>query len=292
MANVADHYNAVADKYFQQYQKENLRSLEYYPANYFRLQLLVQRIARAQLKSVYEVGVGEGTPLAAMAAMGLRVAGCDIADTMVQCARENFKKHGLVPDLIQWGDVEDATTLGGQLKDGQFDAVVAAGVLPHVRNDALALNNIGMLVRPGGRVFIEFRNKLFSLFTFNRYTKEFLLDDLLSGVPKAVKDVVAKELDKRLATDLPPVREKTEGGAPGYDKILSKFHNPFELLEVFEKLGYREARIHWYHYHPAPPMLETSLGGAFREAAFALEHDSSWRGWFLASAGVIEAIKD
>lgn len=292
MANVADHYNAVADTYFQQYQKENLRSLEYYPANYFRLQLLVQRIAKAQLKSVYEVGVGEGTPLAAMAAMGLRVAGCDIADAMVQCARENFAKHGLAPELIQWGDVEDATTLARQLRDGQFDAVIAAGVLPHVRNDTLALNNIGMLVRPGGRVFIEFRNKLFSLFTFNRYTKEFLLDDLLSGVPKEVKDVVAKELDKRLATDLPPVRETTEGGAPGYDQILCKFHNPFELLEAFEKLGYRDARIHWYHYHPAPPMLEAGLAGAFREAAFALEHESSWRGWFLASAGVVEAIKD
>jgi 2-polyprenyl-3-methyl-5-hydroxy-6-metoxy-1,4-benzoquinol methylase len=292
MDNVSDHYNAIAENYFRQYQRENLATSAQYPANYFRLQILVQRIARAGLKSVYEVGCGEGTPLAAMAALGLRIAGCDIADAMVERARENFGKRGLDRSLIQWGDIEDATTIAAQLKNGQFDAVVAAGVLPHVRNDALTLENVGMLVRSGGRVLIEFRNKLFSLFTFNRNTKEFILDDILAGVSGDVKDAVARELDKRLATDLPAVRSVAEGDAgPGYDLIPAKFHNHFELLDLFERHGYREPKIHWYHYHPAPPMLQESLGPAFRKAAMALEHEGSWRGWFLCSAGVVEAIK-
>jgi hypothetical protein len=205
---------------------------------------------------------------------------------------ENFGKRGLDRSLIQWGDIEDATTIAAQLKNGQFDAVVAAGVLPHVRNDALTLENVGMLVRSGGRVLIEFRNKLFSLFTFNRNTKEFILDDILAGVSGDVKDAVARELDKRLATDLPAVRSVAEGDAgPGYDLIPAKFHNPFELLDLFERHGYREPKIHWYHYHPASPMLQESLGPAFRKAAMALEHEGSWRGWFLCSAGVVEAIK-
>jgi 2-polyprenyl-3-methyl-5-hydroxy-6-metoxy-1,4-benzoquinol methylase len=292
MDNVSDHYNAIAENYFRQYQRENLATSAQYPANYFRLQILVQRIAQAGLKSVYEVGCGEGTPLAAMAALGLRIAGCDIAEAMVERARENFGKRGLDRSLIQWGDIEDATTIAAQLKNGQFDAVVAAGVLPHVRNDALMLENVGMLVRSGGRVLIEFRNKLFSLFTFNRNTKEFILDDILAGVPGDVKDAVARELDKRLATDLPAVRSVAEGDAgPGYDLIPAKFHNPFELLDLFERHGYREPKIHWYHYHPAPPMLQESLGPAFRKAAMALEHEGSWRGWFLCSAGVVEATK-
>jgi 2-polyprenyl-3-methyl-5-hydroxy-6-metoxy-1,4-benzoquinol methylase len=290
MAKVQDLYNAVADDYFEQYQRENLQQSARYPANYFRLQLLIQRIARCGLKSVYEVGVGEGTPLATMAALGLTVKGCDIAESMVEKARENFNRRGLATDLIQWGDIQDATTIAAQLKDGQFDAVVAAGVLPHVRNDGLVLDNIGMLVRPGGRVFIEFRNKLFSLFTLNRHTKEFILDDLLKGVGAEIKNVVAAELDKRLAVDMPKPRNETKSGAPGYDAVLSKFHNPFELLDLFGKHGYRDAKIHWYHYHPAPPMLEGAVGPAFRQAAMDLEAEGSWRGWFLCSAGVIEAV--
>src|SRR6516165_3011146 len=291
-ASVADHYNSSAENYHQQYQRENLASYREYPANYFRLQILVQRLSASRLKFVYEVGVGEGTPLVTMASIGFRVAGCDIAKAMVAKAKANFTAHNLSPDLIQWGDIQDATTFANQLVGGPFDAVIAAGVLPHVANDRLALANMGMLIRDGGRLFIEFRNKLFSLFTFNRYTKEFVLDDLLRDVSRDVKAVVAQELDKRVAVDLPPLRLVSDDGtAPGYDAILSKFHNPFELTELIEHSGFRDVRIHWYHYHPAPPMLEGRIGSEFRKAAMALEHEGSCHGSFLCSAGVVEAIK-
>lgn len=288
--SVASHYDGAAADYHRMYQRANLLDLEYYPANYFRLQLLVTRLAQSRVRRVYEVGVGEGTPLATMAKMGFEVAGCDISESMVERARETFSRHGLEADRIQWGDVEDSTTLAAQVGDERFDAVIAAGVMPHVRNDRLFLENAKMFLRPGGKVLIEFRNKLFSLFTFNRYTKEFILDDLLAGVSDEIKAVVARELDRRLATDLPPVRATTAAGAPGYDVILSKFHNPFELEALYASAGFTNFRIHWYHYHPAPPMLEKEIGAAFREQAMRLEHESSnWRGYFLCSAGVVEA---
>lgn len=287
---VEDYYGAVAGEYFRQYQRENLRDSVDYPANYMRLQILVRLLAEAGAKSVYEVGVGEGTPLATMAAMGLRVAGCDISDEMVARARDTFGVAGLPVESIGWGDIQDATTIAGQLVGGQFDAVVAAGVLPHVRNDELVLRNIGMIVRPGGKVLIEFRNKLFSLFTFNRYTKEFILEDLLRDVPAALRDRVAEDLDRRLAIDLPPSRSRSsDGDDPGYDDILARFHNPFELVETFARCGYKNIRLHWYHYHPVPPMLEAGVEAAVREAAFGLEHENTWRGHFLCSAGVVEA---
>ncbi|HEX2653032.1 MAG TPA: methyltransferase domain-containing protein [Xanthobacteraceae bacterium] len=290
--NVADHYNAEAANYFQQYQRNNLRPDAEYPANYFRLQILVQRMAMLGVKSVYEVGVGEGTPLATMAGMGFRVAGCDIADEMVKATQETFKARSLSHFDISWGDVEDSNTLARQRAGGSFDAVMALGVLPHVKKDRMAIMNMSMMLRDGGHLFVEFRNKLFSLFTMNRYTKEFVLDDLLRDVDPAVKISVSAELDRRLATDLPPLRLQTgNGAAPGYDAILSKFHNPFELSELVESCGFKDIKIHWYHYHPAPPMLERDLGLAFRKAAMALEHEQSWRGYFLCSAGVLEATR-
>jgi len=288
--DVAAHYDAVADAYFEQYQRENLRESAEYPANYFRLQILLRRLAVAGLRSVYEVGVGEGTPLALMADLGYKVAGCDISNAMVETARRTFETRKLDSAAIQWADIEDSTTFANQLSEGPFDAVVAAGVLPHVKNDRLVLENVGMIVRKGGKVFIEFRNKLFSLFTLNRYSKEFILEDLLADVSDDIRSAVARELDQRLATDVPPLRTKVEGkDAPGYDAIRSKFHNPFELMDLFEKCGYGNCRLHWYHYHPAPPLLEKRLGQAFRDGAIALEHEGSWRGYFLCSAGVVEA---
>ena len=286
--DIAKLYDAASGDYHQMYQRENLEKAGRYPANYFRLQILVRRLASANVKRVYEIGVGEGTPLLTMAKMGFEVAGCDISEAMVAAARRNFKAQGLAEDLIQWGDVEDSTTLVGQLSGGRFDAVIAAGVMPHVRNDRLFLENVKMLLQPGGKVLIEFRNKLFSLFTMNRHTKAFVLDDLLGSVPGAIRDRVASELDKRLATDLPRQRQAV-GEGPSYDAVLAKFHNPLELESLYTGAGFRNFQLHWYHYHPAPPMLESGMEAAFRQAAMALEHEGSWRGMFLCSAGVVEA---
>jgi 2-polyprenyl-3-methyl-5-hydroxy-6-metoxy-1,4-benzoquinol methylase len=287
--DVARFYDSTAADYHRMYQRENLNSLEYYPANYFRLQFLVRRLAELGAKRVYEIGVGEATPLVTMAKLGMEVAGCDISEAMVAAARKNFQAAGLSQDLIQWGDVEDATTIAGQLADGKFDAVVAAGVLPHVRNDRLMIETAKMCLKPGGVALIEFRNKLFSLFTFNRLTKEFILDDLLRDVPSGVKNVVEAELDRRCEIDKPAIRTARPGQELGYDEILARFHNPFELQETFGASGFRDVQVHWYHYHPAPPMMEPAIGADFRRAAMRLEHEGSWRGMFLCSAGVIEA---
>ncbi|VAV88479.1 hypothetical protein MNBD_ALPHA06-1706 [hydrothermal vent metagenome] len=291
-APVAEHYNAVVEDYHLNYDDEAYKTLPHYPANYFRLQMLKREVVKLGAKSIYEAGLGEGTPLAHMGEMGLRVAGSDIATNMIEAAKVNFKRRGLNPDNIQLGDIDDAASFANQLKEGLFDAMMASGVLPHVKDDEKALQNMGSIVRPGGTVFVEFRNKMFSLFTMNRFTKEFILDDLLGDVPGSIRDVVARELDNRLATDLPPIRDTNkDGDGPGYDLIQANYHNPFELLETFENLGFSNAKIHWYHYHPAPPMLEKTIGQSFRETAMNMEHQNNWRGMFLCSAGVVQAVR-
>ncbi len=289
---VADHYNAVVEDYHLNYDDEAHKTLPHYPANYFRLQILKKEVAKLGAKSIYEAGMGEGTPLAHMAEMGLRVAGSDIAQNMVAAAKANFSRRGLDPDVIQMGNIDEPASFANQLEDGLFDAMMASGVLPHVADDETALRNMRSIIRPGGTAFIEFRNSLFSMFTLNRFTKEFFLDELLKDVPDALRDATAKELDARLATDMPPLRTKNiDGDGPGYDLIQANYHNPFELLEQFEKLGFSDMKIHWYHFHPAPPMLEKAIGPAFREAAMAMEYDQSWRGMFLCSAGVVQAVR-
>ncbi len=289
---VADHYNAVVDDYHLNYDDDAHKTLPHYPANYFRLKMLKREVKKLGATSMYETGLGEGTPLAHMANMGLRVAGSDIAQNMVAAAKANFSRRGLDPDVVQIGNIDDPASYANQLEGGLFDAMMASGVLPHVADDQQALRNMRAIVRPGGSVFIEFRNKMFSLFTLNRFTKEFFLDELLPGVSAPIRDAVAQELDQRLATNLPPLRDKNEGGdGPGYDLIQANYHNPLELLEQFEKLGFSNMKIHWYHFHPAPPMLENAIGPAFREAAMQMEFDSSWRGMFLCSAGVVQAVR-
>lgn len=291
--SIASYYDDIAAGYSEQYQRERLMSHPTYPANFFRLEMIIRRLQETGCTSIYDIGAGEGSPLVAASRAGLTVAGCDIAPNMVEAARGNFEAAGLDPARICLADGDDPTSLLAHLADyGQFDAVMALGVIPHVPDDVRFIDSMSMFARPGGRIFLEFRNSMFSLYTLNRPTKEFFLDELLADAPEPIREVVARELDQRLAVDKPPLRTGTDGKL-GYDEILSRFHNPFELADTVRACGYHDVQFHWYHYHPAPPMLEAAIGHeAYRRAAFEMEHEGSWRGMFLCSAGVIEAVRN
>ena len=290
--SVASHYDGSASSYGDQYDPEKLWTNAEYPANLFRLQLVQRLLAEAGSTSVYELGVGDASPLSTIGATGLRVAGNDVSPEMVRVARANMEAKGLDGSLITLLDAQDAAAVRAEHElRGEFDSVMALGVIPHVSDDAAFVKAMDDFLRPGGQLLLQFRNSMFSMFTFNRLTKEFILDELLVDVSQEIRDVVAADLDARLAVDKPPKRTRPTGD--GYDEILSRFHNPFELAEVVKAAGYSDIRFHWYNYHPAYPMLAGSIDArAYREAQVALEHEGTWRGMFLCSAGLIEATKN
>ena len=292
MSNVMKHYDGSAPTYHEQYDPDLLWANAEYPANIFRLQLVARLLKAAGARSVYELGTGEATPMIKLhRALGIDVAGSDLSPEMVRLGKENLERHGLDAGLLSLVDAEDEAAVRAERSlRGESDAVIALGVIPHVTDDAAFVRSMSLFCRPGGTLLLQFRNSMFSMFTFNRLTKEFILDELMAPVPQEFKDAVAADLDTRLAVDLPPVRRRDDGY--GYDEVLSRFHNPFELADVVRAEGYTDVRFHWYNYHPTYPMLREQFEDrAYREAQMALEQEGTWRGMFLCSAGVIEATR-
>jgi len=159
-----DYYDSAAEDYYKIYQPEKLLYRDG-AGDYFRLQMILRLISEFEAKAVFEVGVGDGTPLAYMHRMGLKVRGCDISEKMVEVSRRRFKKMGVEEPLIFLADVENSLDLMAGLRTEKADLLVSVGVMPHVNNDLLALRNMHSLIRPGGKLLIEFRNSLFFLFT-------------------------------------------------------------------------------------------------------------------------------
>lgn len=291
MAEVVDHYDASAPTYTEQYDESKIYTSAEYPANYFRLKKIKERVQELGIGSVYELGIGDGSPILAMAQLGLRVGGSDFSKGMLEVAQKQFVDAGFEPSVLTYGNIDERDTLAEGIASGPYDAVMALGVLPHVKSEEQVVRNMSEFIAPGGTLFLQFRNSMLSLYSFNRLTMEFLMDELLAPVSTDIKNTIKAELEPRLAMNKPPKREEKHDG-PAYDEILAKFHNPFELQALVNANGLTFTKFHWYNYHVSPPMLAGTLGQAFREAGIELEATDDWRGMFLCSAGVIEAQKN
>lgn len=285
---IKDFYNKVSGEYNKLYERENIHNIHTkYPANYFRLQMLINSFTNNNVKKVIEVGVGEGTPLCNLYKMGMDVFGFDISEEMTKKAKTNAKKYGICADNIFCADIQDSVTYAGKVKN-DFDGLIAMGVMPHVEKDKSVINNMSSLLRPGGKTFIEFRNKLFSLFTFNEYTVDFIVNDLLSDVSDELRSLVNDRLSKIIAK----TEDSNKDIYSEYKSIPSKFHNPFDVEKLFEECGFYDIKTLWYHYHSAPPFIGEIEKQLFRDESVKMENNVfSWKSMFLCSAFVIEATK-
>jgi ubiquinone/menaquinone biosynthesis C-methylase UbiE len=91
-----------------------------------------------------DVGCGLGDLCAAAAARGARATGVDLAEGMVEAAREAH------PELaIRHGDAEDLP-----FEAGSFDAVTAAFVVNHLPHPERGAAELRRVLAPGGRVAV------------------------------------------------------------------------------------------------------------------------------------------
>ena len=221
-------------------------------------------LSQSDVRSVLDAGCGPASMLRDLALPELERYGFDLTPEMVKEARIVLGRQGVSDDRVWEGSVLDAAAF--RHKDvPAFDAAVCFGVLPHVpaEADETVLTNLRDALKPGGFFAVEARNALFSLFTLNRYSRDFFRRELIgedalrakaAGEVKAF-DAALAELDARFRLDLPPVR-KGYADEPGYDEVLARTHIPMQLEAQAKSLGITDTRLLFYHYHALPPMLE------------------------------------
>jgi 2-polyprenyl-3-methyl-5-hydroxy-6-metoxy-1,4-benzoquinol methylase len=287
-------YSTWADNYHRDYYTDKA---SYPPVHE---PLLRKLVVEAGCRKLLDAGCGPASLLRSFAGLGIDLYGFDLTPEMVDEARRVMAPLGVPGDHLWEGSVADAEsfrTPGGRRME--FDAAICTGVFPHVpvEVESAALANLRAAVRPGGLVAIEARNQLFALFTLNRYSYQFFLDelvrpdDLFQPGSDAARSDVLNQLGERFRLDLPKVREG-KAGEPGYDQVLSRTHNPLVLREKVAAAGFRDVRLLFYHYHCLPPMFETSAPLLFREKSLAMEDPHDWRGYFMASAFIVTGIRE
>lgn len=259
--------------------------------------ILKRLLKEAEIKSLLDAGCGPASFLRDLTNTGIDLYGFDLTPEMVAVAKRIMQEKGYSPDHFWEGSVSVPEHYRRPDQPAQpYDAAICVGVFPHIPADidAAVIRNLHEAVRPDGLVVIEARNQLFALFTGNRYSYQFIVDELIrpddlrphantNAHDSAALDTALEDFKQLFRMDLPPVR-KGKADEPGYDEVLSRTHNPLVLREQFAAAGFKDVQVLFYHYHALPPMLGGRMPELFRQQSVAMENPTDWRGYFMASA--------
>ena len=212
---------------------------------------------------------------------GYDVVGFDFSSEMVKEAKSNLQEWGYDPDNVVEGDLADSIPF-----DGQFDAVIALGSVPTVPDPHEAVKRIHSVTKPDGLVLLQLRNLLFNLYTLNEYTYSFFFEYLLDDVELSDKEMskVRSRLQGAFSMDSHTDQKLSELDGSG------SFHNPLTIDEDLASMALDVQELHFHHYHALPPEFENTFQDLMREQSLKLERPTDWKGYFMASAFLVESI--
>src|SRR5262249_32315220 len=129
-----------------------------------------------------------------------------------------------------------------------------------------------------------------ALFSINRYSADFFWNDLLQGdrLPEPLREAARSFLSSKFDVEVQSVGNRRE---IEYSDILVNYHNPLSLNKLLARYGLKLVKIHYYHFHAAPPHLEKAHKEQFWKESLKLERGDDWRAPFLCSAYVAEIVR-
>ena len=149
----------------------------------------IERHARLAGKRVLDVGCGGGILAEAMARLGARVTGIDLAEKALRVA-ELHLRESLLKVEYQHVSVEDFAAQHA----GTFDAVTCMELLEHVPEPADMVAACAKVVRPGGQVFFSTLNRNPKSYLFAVIGAEYVLGLLPKGTHDYLRFIKPSEL--------------------------------------------------------------------------------------------------
>ena len=279
--NSYKHFNNFAKYYTKLYNEKNFSN--FYPANNIRFKIVSKLLSIYSPKKIVDAGCGAGLPLIDLKKKGFNIIGYDKSKEMVKEAKKNLKKNKLSENLIFLDDFEKTK----KIKKKSVDCIIGLGAFYYSRNFIKTMKNQISQLKNNGRIIFSLRNELFDLSTFNNYSKNFF---------SKLYNINSKNKNYNKFTKLfKGYKNISQNFQKNIDqkKVYSSRHNPLNISNYLkDKLNLNVNNIYFYHYHCLPPFFEKENKINFRKESFKIENPNSWKGYFLASAFILDCKKN
>jgi SAM-dependent methyltransferase len=224
-----------------------------------------------------DVGCGTGNLVRELADLGCEPLGIDLSPEMVAAAA---RSHPDLKDTFRCGDVM-AWDPGSD-----FDVITAMGVLEYQEDGPGFVRRLAGILRHGGILFLESRNRLFNLFSSNQYTlteiTEHRMPDLIRELEKVDRYSPEQEISgDYLSGALMQLKERLQvpdttsaGTLPqrSYPAGMVRHqYTPRELEELSARAGCTLDYVVYYHIHPFLPRFERQFPQLFNALSLAYQ---------------------
>lgn len=208
---------------------------------------------------ILDIGCADGKLMEDLAKIGFKnLSGIDNSKNMISIARKklvrfkhNFKLYN-----------QDAERLKLMKK---YNIISAIGLVEYLNNINKFSKNIDKLLSKNGILIIESRNKLFNLFSSNKYTVDDKnkLKEYFEEILSLEKNFKKNTIEKTTIDVLKKINNYTNVHKKKSGKVVQKKitniplklpqYTPREIDRIFLKKNYKKIKNIFYHAHLFPP---------------------------------------
>ena len=212
--------------------------------------------APGRFSSSIDLGCGTGELVFEMARRGLRAAGIDFADNMIQLCRDKAVRLGLAEQCsFHVGSVMDF-----DLSGSTYDLATAFGFIEYLRPEELPrfFSMCRNLLSKTGVLQVGSRNRLFNLVSMNQFTAA----ELRAGT---VEELLAEAIALTETESLDGFVEWASHGSrnravleeyPQTDVDVAGYqYTPATICHLLKQAGLRTVALSPVHYHGFPPKI-------------------------------------
>jgi SAM-dependent methyltransferase len=248
----------------------------------------LQKNSNHTLKTI-DFGCGGGGLLLRLLSNNCDAIGIEKHQELFSTTQQRLKDNHHDPKRVINAGVEGIEQIGRHSQD----LIIVMGVFQYLsEHDYTKLfSEIHRALAPTGTLICSFQNALFDLFTFNKYTIDFIehhiIDEL--NLNETLGMDISSDL-KSLVTnpEFPPYAKNR-----ARDNIFVRTTNPLTIKKELKEKSFILNEKYFYDFHLVPTVIEKKYAEKLSQFTenFQKTRYSEWHGHFTANAFLVECKK-
>lgn len=204
---------------------------------------------------VLDVGCGTGDLVCELAKKGVVAIGIDFAKEMIDIAKDNAQKSNLKKAKFECCSIFDYS-----FEQNKYDVISANGFIEYISykefNKFLEISL--KTLKSGGSLVFGSRNRLFNIFSLNKFTEEEINENNLKLLlSESIQIVNSTNIKNLIGLKTVPLQKEGKEYQPTGIKVTSRYQfTPVQLINMLKNKGFEPIEIFPIHIHGVLPKFK------------------------------------